>query len=103
MQKRTYVVCFTIWDYLSYYKTTTKKYLWRYVNFSESCRVVCSFNKTNTPPHMMQIVPNPKQDTFSDCFELLFPSFLKTRIFPDMCSFKHVKALLVLSFYTNSS
>ena len=33
---------------------------------------------------MMKIVPNPKQGTFSGCFGLFFPHFLKTRIFPDI-------------------
>ena len=31
---------------------------------------------------MMQIVPNAKQSTFSGCFSLFFPSFLKIIIFP---------------------
>ena len=33
---------------------------------------------------MMQIVPNLKQGIFSGCFGLLFPSFLKIRIFADI-------------------
>ena len=44
----------------------------------------CSFTKTNTPPQIMQSVPNPKQGTFSVCFGLFFPSFPKNRIFLDM-------------------
>ena len=56
----------------------------QYVNFSKGCRVVCSFSQTVTPHQMIKIVPNQKQGTFSGCCGLLFPSFLKTRIFPDI-------------------
>ena len=63
-------VFFATLDHLSY--DDIKKYLWTYVNFNEGCRVVCSFAKTNTPPQMMPIVPEPKQSTLSGCFYLIF-------------------------------
>ena len=49
-----------------------KKHLQKYINFGECYREVYSFPKTNNPPQMMQIVPNPKQDIFSGCFGLFF-------------------------------
>ena len=58
--------------------------MWGYVNFSEGCRVLCGFPKTNTSPQTIKIVPNPKQDTFSDCFDLSFLRFMKTTKFPDL-------------------
>ena len=48
-KKSTYVVCFAVWNRLSYYRT--EKHLSRYVNFSEGYMVVCSFPKTKTPPY----------------------------------------------------
>ena len=80
-----------------------QKHRLRYGNFREGCRVVCSFTQTNTPPQMINIVPNPKQGNFSGCFGLFFLGFLKTRIFPDIYLSQKVKASLVFSFYTNSS
>ena len=50
----------------------------------DGSRLVYSFTKTDTPPEMMQIVPNLKQGTFSGCFGLFFSSFLKTGIFSGM-------------------
>ena len=67
------------------------------------CRMACSFTQSNTQLQVMQIVPNPKQHTFSSCFGLFFPSFLKTRIFPDIQFSQNENASLIFSFYTNSS
>ena len=80
-----------------------QKHRLRYGNFREGCRVVCSFTQTNTPPQMINIVPNPKQGKFSGCFGLFLLSFLKTRIFPDIYFSQKVKASLVFSFDTNFS
>ena len=34
-------------------------------------------------PSQIQIVPNPKQGTYSGCFGFFFSSYLKARLFPD--------------------
>ena len=78
MQKSKYLVCFAILEHLYYDKS---KALWKSVNFSEGCRVACSFNKFNAPSQMKQIVPNPNQGAFAGCFDLFFQFFFENQSF----------------------